>query len=349
MTTSPKWVTGEALRPYLRGAPFVDFPEGRARIHRLDPAVRSYPLDAWEHARTSAGVRVEFQCSAPEVRVRLRYVEIRSQPKATLWHAGKPMGAFDPQGKAGEHEIAFAVPLAAAAPSAAPLNNSACTLYLPYNSVVEVAGIAPATALQPTPPAAKRWLAFGDSITHGNNATDPGMTYPAIVARQLGIDFWNLGFAGAARGEPAVAETVSALPADIISFAFGTNLMRYGQWYDRNSWREAFRNFLTIIRNGHPDIPILVITPIYRSAANAETTANARGTNLADIRDVEDKVVTAKRFAGDMTLQVLPGLQVLGASNASLLGDGIHPGDAGMELMARAIAPRLAALLAPPP
>jgi lysophospholipase L1-like esterase len=206
------------------------------------------------------------------------------------------------------------------------------TLYLPYNSVVEVEAIGPAHAMAPAPAAAggrKPWIAFGDSITHGNNATDPGLTYPAIAARLLGIDHWNLGFAGAARGEPPVAEALAAMPASVISLAFGTNLMRFGMYYDRAAWREVFRNFIEIIRNGHPDTPLLVITPIHRSAANAERTPNARGLDQRAIRQEEEEVAAAASKAGDRQLHVLSGLDVLGESSAPLLGDGIHPGDVG--------------------
>lgn len=331
------WVTGDALKPYLRGAPFLSLEDGRARVHRLDPTQRAYPVDMWEHARTSSGVRLEFRCTAPEVRFRLRYVEVRARPEASLWQGATRLAVFNPNGKTGDHEARFALP-----PGGGPF-----TLYLPYNSVVELGGIAPAEALQPAPEPSRRWVAFGDSITHGWNATDPGGTYPAIAARRLGVDHFNLGFAGAARGEPSVAETLGAIPGDVFSLAFGTNLMRRG-WYDHIAWRHVFRTFLELLRTGHPDTPVLVVSPIYRALGNAEVTPSPRGMTQRELRAIEEEVVRIKQQLGDRNLRLLSGLDVLTERDAGLLSDGLHPDDQGMEVMARNLAPHLAPLLEGP-
>lgn len=332
MTTAKDMIIGEGLVPYIRGAPFLSLQGSRAQVHRLDPAVRAYPLDVWEHARTSAGVQLVFRAAASDIEVRLLYEEIRGQAVASLWRGEERVDIFDPKGSPGEHTLRFHL---------AP-GSGTYTLYLPYNSVVQVAGIGPREALTAIPPQGRSWLAYGDSITHGMQASDPGLTYPAIVARLLGVDFFNLGFAGAARGEPVVAEALSKLKADVFTVAFGTNLMRFF-WYDRSAWAETFRIFLELFRKGHPDTPLLVLSPIFRSAADAESRPNPMGMTVADIRRTEEAVVAARQSAGDKNLHLLSGLDVLGKGDAGLLADGIHPNDKGMEVFAR----RLAACLGP--
>ena len=41
-----------------------------------------------------------------------------------------------------------------------------------------------------------RLLFYGDSITHGSTTARAGTTYPARIARRLGVDFVNLGVGG---------------------------------------------------------------------------------------------------------------------------------------------------------
>lgn len=331
--TIPEWITGEELVPYVRGAPYLSLQEGRVRVLRLDPSVRAYPSDMWEHAHAAAGVHLVFRTTAAEVLVRLLYEEVRGASQVSLWQGDKRLSTFVPK-ESGEHTLNFQV---------TPGPDS-YTLYLPYNSVVQIAGLSPVGGLRPAPAYRHSWVAYGDSITHGMQATDPGQTYVASAARTLGVDFVNMGFAGAARGELVVAETLAKTSGDVFSFAFGTNLMRYF-WYDQAAWGENFRMFLDLFRHGHPDRPLLVVSPIYRSAADAESTPNPRGMTVGDIRRIEEQVVSAKRKEGDQHLHLLSGLDVLGRDDAHLLADGIHPNDQGMRLFADRLAGALKPLL----
>ncbi len=359
------WVTGEALKQYLHGVPFLSFDGERAVINRLDPAYRSYPYDMWSTSLASAGVRLEFRTAAREALVRLRYVEIRgpgapatalngvrpaSLPKAapgapgpvvarpgsvatSIWRDGKRISQYAPEGKLGDHEIKFTLPGGA----------GAYTVYLPFNAVVDVAGIS-ADGLQPVTERRPRWLAFGDSITQGLHATDPGNTYLAIMARNLGLDLYNMGYSGAGRGEPSGAEVLAGLPADVITLFFGTNIMPR-VWYDTKAWAETVRMFLEIVRTGHPTTPILVLTPLFRVAGDHETKPNRMGMTLPDLRAAQEAVVKAMQTAGDRNLHILSGISVIGEKDLALLEDGLHPNDAGMERVAKELGARLAALV----
>ena len=52
---------------------------------------------------------------------------------------------------------------------------------------------------------AKPVVFYGTSITQGGCASRSGMSYQAILGRQLNLDFVNLGFSGNGKGEPVVA------------------------------------------------------------------------------------------------------------------------------------------------
>jgi hypothetical protein len=54
---------------------------------------------------------------------------------------------------------------------------------------------------------------YGSSVCQGNGASRPGMTYEAILARDLNLDFINLGFGGAGKAEEDVVKLVNTIPA----------------------------------------------------------------------------------------------------------------------------------------
>jgi len=184
-------------------------------------------------------------------------------------------------------------------------------------------------------PAARgpRWLAYGDSITQGWSVTDPGRSWAATVARRAGLDLVNLGFAGSARGElPAALQIKATAPVDVLTMAWGTNC-----WSsiptDADLLREQVRAFLSVVRQGHPDVPLVVLSPILRPAAEHEP--NILGATLAGLRGaLEESVLTFRDRCQDDRLHLVPGGDIVASDE---LVDGVHPGDTGHEAMARAV------------
>ena len=171
----------------------------------------------------------------------------------------------------------------------------------------------------------KRWVAYGDSITQGWTTSDPGAAWTAVAARATGFDLLNLGFAGAARGELPLAAHLASTPADVISLAWGTNCWAQIEM-DAAYIKELMRLFLSMVRGGHPDTPILVITPVIRPAA--EEVRNGSGATLSDLRrGLEDAVHAFQDQHQDRNLHLLPGGDLVTVDQ--LDADGIHPNDAG--------------------
>lgn len=75
------------------------------------------------------------------------------------------------------------------------------------------------------------------------------------------MDLVNLGFGGSALLDPATARTMRDLPADVISGKIGINLVNADLMRVRG-FVAAVHGFLDTIREGHPDTPLLVISPI---------------------------------------------------------------------------------------
>jgi lysophospholipase L1-like esterase len=213
-------------------------------------------------------------------------------------------------------------------------------VYLPEGMRPTVLSVT-AVSGEVTPAAAgPRWVAYGDSILEGWVATGPARSWPAVAARSLGLDVVNMGYAGAARGEIASAEQVAALPADVISITHGTNCWTRTP-HSVGMMRETTAAFLDAVRSGHPTTPIVVASPVVRP--DAESTPNRFGATLVDLRAAMEEAVHTRIRSGDGALTLVPGGDLLTPEH---LPDGIHPGDAGHELLAEAFGGAVAAALA---
>src|SRR5205823_1485612 len=131
--------------------------------------------------------------------------------------------------------------------------------------------------IEPAPADQPRWIAYGDSVAEGWVASSPALAWPAVAGRTFGLDVANLGYAGAARGEVVSAEQIAALDADVISITHGTNCWTRTP-HSVDMMRAAVAAFLDIVREGHPETPIVVVSPVLRP--DAEATPNRLGATL---------------------------------------------------------------------
>ncbi|MET0928544.1 MAG: SGNH/GDSL hydrolase family protein [Aeromicrobium sp.] len=189
-------------------------------------------------------------------------------------------------------------------------------------------------------PSGPRWVAYGDSITQGWSVSDAGRAWPSVVARELGLDLVNLGFAGSARGELPAAIQVSESGADLVTLSWGTNC-----WSsiptDVNQIAETMRLFLTVVRQGLPEVPVVVLSPIVRPGA--ETEPNRFGSTLEHLRDALEATVAAMALTDDH-LFLVPGRELVQQQD---LVDGVHPGDTGQLALAAALTPVIRNALRP--
>ena len=316
-------------RPFLRGA------SGGPRRLADDFRAR-LPHDTWDVAAIPAGVRLQMVSRAGAVVVDLETsgrhpLAPPTMPDAiSVWRGQEVTGTFHVPVTGGETRIALEP------------DGAVYTLYLPEALLARPTRLTPVDGqIDPAPPQ-PRWLAYGDSITQGWSATDPGRAYPALAGRRHGLDAWNLGFAGAARGELAAAGHIAATEADVISLAFGTNnwsVIPTGAAHLAG----ILQDFVAVIRSGHPATPIVVVSPVVRP--DAEHQRNVAGATLADLRQaIED---TTRRLATtDPALRLVPGRELV---TPEQLADGIHPADEGHRAMADAVGTTVAEAMAARP
>jgi lysophospholipase L1-like esterase len=314
------------MSAFLRGAAWPA--AGEAAYPRADPAdAGRLPADTWATARLPVGVRLELVGDAPSVRITYTTATdelgYRGPGAGTSFVAYRGEELVDEQPAAlGDGTVVLGI----------VTGDAVVTVHLPEGMRPLVTGVEPdgggAIAPAPTRP---RWLCYGDSIAEGWIASGPAGAWPAVAARRFGLDVVNLGYAGAARGEIVSAEHIAAQPADVISISHGTNC-----WtripHSRAQMVANTEAFLDVVRQGHPDVPIVLASPVVRP--DAETTPNRLGATLADLREAMEEVGRARVAAGDARLTVVPGAELLDPDH---LADGVHPGDEGHRLLADAI------------
>jgi len=306
----------------LRGALRTDSdPTADARLDLQD---RRLPADTADTASIPAGLHLTFRSTGRAFVIRFTY---SGQPHPmspptrvnsfTLWH--------------GEQIVASALAetgeVTMICPSDSLDGSLEFTLYLPEALGVTVESIETAGTLEP-PTGRPLVLAYGDSIVQGWSTTDPGRSWTAVVGRALGAEVCNLGFAGAARGEVAVAEQIAGTnrSPDAVILAFGTNSWTFPPTTPV-ALAETLRIFVTTLRQKWAEIPIIVISPIVRP--DADHVPNRLGATLHDLRMALE---TAASERDDIIL--VPGLPLM---PASALVDGIHPGDEGHAAIAAAV------------
>lgn len=317
--------------PFLRGrafdpAPGVPYP-------RADPAdAARLPADTWATAQIPVGVRLEYIGDAERVRIAYRTAT------ADLGYRGDGAGRTFAAWTGGRCVDEQPATLGDATVELS-LGGERTVVYLPEGMKPEVLDVQPVGGtLEPAPPQ-PRWIAYGDSVAEGWIASGPALAWPAIAGRDHSLDVVNMGYAGAARGEIVSAEQIATLDADVVSITHGTNC-----WtripFSAGMLREGTSGFLEVVRQGHPDTPILVASPVVRP--DAEDTPNRLGATLGDLRRAMEEAVRERIAAGDDRLVLVEGLDLIGAD---MLGDGIHPNDEGHARMAAVLGPRVRSML----
>ncbi len=292
---------------------------------RSDPADDRLPGDTWGTAQIPVGVRLELIGDASGLEIDYTCAT------GDLGYRGEGAGTRFSAWR-GDTELSSAAAAVSGGTAQLELSGSAgdvITVYLPEGMKPTLRAVRATGGSLEAAPAGPRWLAYGDSLTEGWIATGPASCWPAVAARRHGLDLVNLGYAGSCRGELASAEQMSKLPADVISLAYGTNC-----WtripHSTALLAANVRAFLSILREGHPETPIVISSPVIRP--DAESTPNRLGATLADLRAEIEEFAGNPGAAGP--IELVRGLPLL---RGDQLPDGVHPGDEGHAIMADAI------------
>ncbi|OLZ61944.1 lipase [Streptomyces sp. IMTB 2501] len=334
--------------------------------HRLPARARAQCADpqlAMVESQTS-GVRLVF-------RTRATAVELDTLPTKRVYVGAphRPEGGYDlvvdgrPAGSghvAGGNTLTIDLTTGSAEHRPGPVGTLRFTglpdtvkvveIWLPYDETTELVALRTDAPVEPVPDRpGKVWLHHGSSISHGSVAASPTTTWPALAASLGGAELINVGLGGSALLDPFIARALRDTPADLISVKLGINVVNADLMRLR-AFGPAVHGFLDTIRDGHPDVPLLVVSPIlcpmhedtpgptlmdvsalqegrllFRASGDPAEKASGKLT-LGVIREELTRIVR-ERAAEDPHLHYLDGRELYGPADFGELPlpDGLHP------------------------
>ncbi|QIG43528.1 lipase [Nocardioides anomalus] len=236
-----------------------------------------------------------------------------------------------------------------------PARDKLVELWLPWNETVHLIALRTDALVSPAPVTRRTWVHHGSSISQGSNAASPSTTWPAVAARRADVELVNLGLAGSAVVDPFTARAIRDTPADALSVKLGINVVNHDAMR-RRAFAPAVHGFLDTIRDGHPDTPLVLVSPLFcpihedtpgpgtfdvealgqglvRFLALGDPADVATGRlTLRVIREVLAEVVAQR---GDPALAHLDGLELYGEPDHERLPlpDALHPSPEAHELI----------------
>lgn len=337
--TALRWMPVTSPKIDVAGLPW--FQENHGEFWRLPASSKDeFPKEVWNLSQDPTGGRIRFRTDSSTVALRLEWPHppgmrnmhffgqsgVDLYVRDTYWGTAIPDKDAVP-GKVYEH-IFF---------SGQPRTMRDITIYLSLYSPVKVLeiGLDKNSVVEPAAPfaVAAPVVFYGTSITQGGCASRPGMSYQAILGRKLNLNHVNLGFSGNGRGEASLARAVAQIDAAAFILDFAQNNSSV------DSLAQVYDPFIGILRERHPDTPIVAITPIYSAG---EATGSRR---TEEMRALIRKVVSRRIGAGDTHIQLVEGTDLLGPSRGDGLVDGTHPNDLGFQWMAEGLVERLRKVL----
>jgi lysophospholipase L1-like esterase len=181
---------------------------------------------------------------------------------------------------------------------------------------------------------ARRWAAYGSSITHGYSPVTRQQCYVAQTARRLGVDVINLGLSGSCMCEKSAVDYLASRDDwDFITCEVGVNMRAH---YEPDVFDQRVRNLVETLTTSRPGKPVVLISPFTSAADFArEPTRDSRRT--AGFREALTAIVAEFAPRG---VQLLDGREILPAF-AGLTCDFVHPSTEGHTLMAENLANQL--------
>lgn len=321
-----------------------------------------FPPRTATRALSAAGVALRFRTDSKHILVRATLIDTPDAPgnsPEAAWERARPpyfdlyldgrfvqsvAGAIRPER---QDIVLYSEPDASG-------NESDVAVLLPFyyrnaEIIMNAIGIEKAAKVARSPADPRpRVLFHGDSITHGHGVFRPRETYPWRACEVAGCVPLNLGFAGSAWADNAVAQFIAGRSDwDVLVLMLGTNSFggsdSSGQPETAAEYGQKYDAFLSTVRQQAPNKPILVVTPIL-NVADLKPTRNKNGEIPQDYRNAISRVVQ-RRQAADKTIRFLDGLQSVGDPIYLLPTDVVHPNVAGSLRIADAIAASLKPVL----
>ena len=212
-----------------------------------------------------------------------------------------------------------------------------CLLYLPLYDRLDslFIGVEDGSYMEPLEnPFKYRIVVKGSSVTHGLAASRPGMSYAARFGRDNGFYCFNLGFSGKSKLQEEYARYLADIE-DVDAFIFDAFSNPSAEIICEN-----FDRFVDIIREAHPDVPLIFMQTERRESRNFDTW---REDFEAKKQAAAEKAVR-ERMKTDKHIYFIPSDDFLGDEHIAT-SDGSHPTDLGFTYMLESISPKILKIL----
>lgn len=336
-----KKVSLEEKNVALNGLPW--YKHNGNRFWRLPYEIEdSISHDLWEGSKHTSGARIRFCSDTSMLGLTLYYENVGGMDDTgnmckigrmgiDLYVDGLYRGFSLPKMDGEKEEVFF---------SSETRKYRQFTIYLPLYHHIEVKKILlddDAVILPPEPFAVPKPVAYyGTSITQGGCASRSGLSYQAILSRELNIDYVNLGFSGLGRGEKQLAEAMVEIDAScyVLDYALNNKSLKE---FDR-----VYGPFFACLREKRPETPVIFITPI--PYLEELWNDDFRAFNESK-RDIIRNIFNKAADSGDKNVYLLEGKKFLSLINGEGQVDGGHPNDLGLYMMSSNLKPLIMKVL----
>ncbi|WP_372948771.1 SGNH/GDSL hydrolase family protein [Mariniphaga sp.] len=171
---------------------------------------------------------------------------------------------------------------------------------------------------------------YGTSITQGGCATRAGMAYPNILSRMLDREIVNLGFSGNGQLDLEIAKAMATIPAScfVIDCLPNVNMTQMNEKYAR---------FMEIIREKHPETPIILVENILYPHMYFDQKVFAL---INEKNDTLNRIFQEQKKRGDKNIFIVEADGLIGNDRETTV-DGVHLTDLGFLRIAENLYPVL--------
>lgn len=321
-------LSAEQIQSVAQGAVYVSRQDGAVQLHRFTPEQEALyqrtNQSFYIKALSTAGVKLVFETDSPSL-----YLRANTTPSTTRMYFsfdvfvnGRMIGAMDNFSGVELPERYPLVPLTCGRVEktfALGEGIKQVCVYFPWSVIcdMEEISLADGAFLRPVK-AAKKLLAFGDSITHGYDALRPSNRYISRLAEALGAEEVNKAI-GAEIFFPPLAQTKEDFVPDWITVAYGAN-----DWMNtlEPDFVQRCGAFFAALRANYPGVPIFALAPIWRKESAQPTAFGEFEQVAADMRAV---------LAGMEGVTLLDGIDFVPHEEQYFADGRLHPNDAGFD------------------
>lgn len=180
-----------------------------------------------------------------------------------------------------------------------------------------------------SPRAGKQIVMYGTSILQGGCCSRPGMVFTSIIGRKLDREVINLGFSGNGKLDLEIAELMASVK-DPSVFVLD-NVPNCSP----DLIREKGEAFFRILRDAHPDVPVIFIDEPY--FAHYEFDAKMHD-EITGKLEAQAELFKKLKKSGEKNIWYIQNKHTVGTDNEPFV-DGVHYTDLGMMRYADFILP----------